>query len=202
MAMVKDCGNIVHLLFTLLLVADSGVVDMMQNWSADCAGWRCQVCLIKYLSLSQEAGNAESEDTESEKPLLSWAKKCLFCGPWLQKAVCSTAHRDKALELAVWPQCKDRCGDMRTWISISIDTSISESMKSSFTLLELVSVQDFFWCGQNLQCCGWQDFFLWTTFEFLHWVQHQQQKQQWLTTARCLAAAGAGFAFAKIEKKI
>ena len=38
MAMVKDCGNIVHLLFTLLFVADSGVDDVMQNWSADCPG--------------------------------------------------------------------------------------------------------------------------------------------------------------------
>ena len=63
---------------------------------------------------------------------------------WLQKAVFRTAHRDKAIELDVWPQCKDRCRDMRTWISISADTSISESMKNSFTLLELVSVQDFF----------------------------------------------------------
>ena len=31
MAVVKDCGNIVHLLFTLLLVAGSGVDDVMQN---------------------------------------------------------------------------------------------------------------------------------------------------------------------------
>ena len=38
MVMVKDCGNIVHLLFTLLFVVDSGVDDVMQNWSADCAG--------------------------------------------------------------------------------------------------------------------------------------------------------------------
>ena len=129
-----------------------------------------------------------------------WAEKCLFYGPWLQKAVFRTAHRDKAIELDVWPQCKDRCRDMRTWISISVDTSISESMKSSFTLLELVSVQDLFWCGQNLQCCGWQDFFLWTTFEFLHWVQQQQQKQ-WLTTARCLAAAPEGFHLPKLRQK-
>ena len=53
--------------------------------------------------------------TRQKKPLWCWGEKCLFYGPWLQ-AVCSSAHRDKALELDVWSQCKDWCRDMRTSI--------------------------------------------------------------------------------------